>query len=188
MNNLQQINKNGFWESKNDIGHYYDVVLADSLLKFLQNNNIRTLLDLGCGKAEYCSYFIKNNIKCDAYDGNPYTHEISNCIGKVIDLSINFDLSKKYDCVLSLEVGEHIPQIYENIFIDNLCKHTNKWLILSWAIVGQIGNGHVNCQNNNYIIKKIEKYNFNYSTHYSIFLRENSSLTWFKNTIMVFSL
>jgi cyclopropane fatty-acyl-phospholipid synthase-like methyltransferase len=183
-----QINKNGFWESVGDTGHFYDALLADALLSFLQKNDVKTLLDLGCGKGNYCSHFIKNNIECDAYDGNPYTEILSNGIGKVLDLSSNFSLSKKYDCVLSLEVGEHIPKIYEDTFIKNLCTHTNKWLIVSWAIVGQIGNGHVNCQNNDYIIEKIQQYNFKYSSIHSEFLRNHASLGWFKNTIMVFVL
>lgn len=181
-----QINKNGFWESDTDIGHFYDDTLSNSLLEFLEKNNIKTLLDLGCGKADYCANFLKNKIECTAYDGNPNTEKLSNGIGKVLDLSLNFNLNKKYDCVLSLEVGEHIPQIYEDVFISNICNHSNKWIILSWAIIGQMGSGHVNCQNNDYIISKIEKYNFNYCEDFSNTLRQNSSASWFKNTVMVF--
>jgi len=181
------IHKNGFWQSDTDVGHVYDKVLSDNLLFFFKQHNINTLLDLGCGKADYCANFLQNNIVCDAYDGNPNTEKISNGIGKILDLSSSFNLNKKYDCVLSLEVGEHIPKIYENIFIDNVCKHTNRWLIISWAILGQDGDGHVNCQNNNYIISKIEQYNLKYNHDHSNFLRKKSSAPWFRNTIMVFN-
>lgn len=181
-----KINQNGYWESTNNHGHVHDEKLCTSIYKFLKENNINAILDLGCGTGEYCKYFINNNIHCDAFDGNPNTPEISNGIGKILDLSVNIDLNQKYDCVLSLEVGEHIPQEYENTFINNVCKHSKKWIILSWAIVGQPGTGHVNCQDNEYIISRIEEYDFEYEVNISNYLRQNSTAPWFKNTIMVF--
>jgi cyclopropane fatty-acyl-phospholipid synthase-like methyltransferase len=180
------INQNGYWETANDAGHVHDTNLCVCIYEFLRNNNINSLLDLGCGTGDYCKYFLNQNIMCDAYDGNPNTPIISNGIGKVLDLSNDCDLNKMYDCVLSLEVGEHIPKQYEDIFINNVCKHSSKWIILSWAIVGQAGNGHVNCQNNDYIIDKLEKNNFSLQESHSKYLRENSIAPWFKNTIMVF--
>ena len=56
---------------------------------------------------------------------------------------------------MSLEVGEHIPKEYEDIFINNLHNNNNKGIILSWAILGQGGFGHVNEQNNDYIKSKM---------------------------------
>jgi hypothetical protein len=130
--------------------------------------------------------FLENNIECKAYDGNPNTPTLSNGLGAVLDLSVDTNLNHKYECVLSLEVGEHIPKQYEDIFINNICKHSNKLIIISWAIIGQAGDGHVNCQNNDYIISKITEQKFEYCPTHTNFLRHNSSLFWFKNTIMVF--
>ena len=48
-------------------------------------------------------------------------------------------------------MGEHIPKIYEKIFIDNLDNNNTKGIIISWAVKGQGGVGHVNEQNNEYI-------------------------------------
>lgn len=182
-----QINKNGYWETNTGEGHVHDHSLSNSLIDFLKSENIESIVDLGCGMGDYAHKFIANGIPCDAYDGNPNTNLLTQGLGKVLDLSAPFDLGKKFDCVLTLEVGEHIPKEYESIFIDNITKHTGKILLLSWAILGQTGDGHVNCQNNDYIISQIEKIGFKYLLDNSNVLRNSiSNALWFKNTIMVF--
>jgi hypothetical protein len=61
-------------------------------------------------------------------------------------------------------------------------------LILSWAIPGQTGNGHVNLRLNEYIINTINNYKFKHNEQLSQRLKKSSKLWWFKNTIMVFEL
>lgn len=184
---MVSIHENGFWLNATSAGHIYDSVVANNILKLLYKYNIKTLLDLGCGTGEYSKKFLANNIQCEAYDGNPNTVNISEGIGQVLDLTNIIDLNKQYDCVLSLEVGEHIPAKYETIFIDNVCKHSKNLIIISWAVVGQGGDGHVNCRNNDYIIKEIERRFFSYKEEESNYLRRNySNANWFSNTIMVF--
>lgn len=181
-----KINEKGFWESENSQGHIHDELLCKALIEFFKLNEINSVVDLGCGTAQYAKSIVNNNIKCDAYDGNPNTKILSNGFASVLDLSNEFDLNKKYDCVLTLEVGEHIPEKYENIFLNNVIKHTNNFIVLSWAVEGQGGDGHVNCKNNDYIINKMSNLGFTHDLKSSIILRNNSKLDWFKNTIMVF--
>lgn len=187
MKNRFGINKNGFWETNTEIGHVHDKSLCNSLINYLKEKNVKTLIDFGCGMADYVKSIINEKIICEAYDGNPNTEILTNGIGKVLDLSKEFNLNKKVDCVLSLEVGEHIPKEYEQIFINNLCNHSNDLIILSWAIIGQSGDGHVNCQNNDYVISELKKRGFSYELDSSIKLRNSiSNAKWFKNTIMIF--
>jgi len=182
-----EINEKGFWETNTDIGHVHDKLLCNALISFLNKNKIKSLVDFGCGMGDYVKAIINENIICEAYDGNPNTEQLTNGIGKVLDLSKKFNLDKKFDCVLSFEVGEHIPKEYEQIFIDNLCNHSEEFIILSWAIIGQDGDGHVNCQNNDYIISELAKRKFQYEPTASIELRNSvSNAKWFKNTIMIF--
>jgi hypothetical protein len=181
------INQKGYWETDSSVGHIHDDRLTQALNGFFIKENVKTLVDLGCGMGDYVKFFIANGIVCDAFDGNPNTEALTNGLGKVLDFSSTFDLEKKYDCVLSLEVGEHIPKEYEQIFLDNLIRHTDNLIILSWAIVGQGGSGHVNCQNNDYIINQMDQRGFEYDQLNSSFLRTQwSSAPWFNNTIMVF--
>lgn len=91
-----------------------------------------------------------------------------------------------FDFVLSLEVGEHIPPEKESIFLDNLAGHALYGIILSWAIPGQDGSGHVNLHENDYIVGEMKKRGFEINWELSDMLRETSWWPWFKNTIMVF--
>ncbi|XP_064114145.1 uncharacterized protein LOC135220693 [Macrobrachium nipponense] len=102
------------------------------------------------------------------------------------DLSVPLKLDRKYDWVLSLEVGEHIPQEKEQTFIDNLVQHTCKGVVLSWAVVGQGGYNHVNTRNNDYIQQQMEKRGLALDTEASQNLRKKVSVSWFKNTLMVY--
>jgi len=140
---------------------------------------------LGCGHGEYTRYLKYNRFDCSGFDGNPYTKNITGGLCDVLNLSEKI-MMPSVDCVISLEVGEHIPKEFESIFIDNLCNCSSKLLILSWAVEGQGGEGHVNCRNNDYIRGIFEGKNYLSLPEYEALLRQSSTLSWFKNTIMVF--
>jgi hypothetical protein len=180
------INERGYWENLTGKGHLFDDKLANAILDLLKEKQISSLVDFGCGLADYVKVFKENNIYCKAYDGNPNTETLTGGLGSVLDLSQEIDLNETFDCVLSLEVGEHIPKDYEQIFINNLCKHSKKYIILSWAVLGQGGDGHVNCQNNDYIINEMFNRNYTLNLEYTNSLREKINLFWFKDTLMVF--
>ena len=58
------------------------------------------------------------------YDGAINVEFLSKGFIKQQDLSIaDMWLGRTWDWVLSLEVGEHIPALYEDVFIDNLVRH-----------------------------------------------------------------
>ena len=180
------VNDRGYWETTDASGHVFDRQLCDTLLDYFRRKRIRSLFDFGCGMADYHRVFEANGIHSLAYDGNPHTPQLTGGRAKVLDLSRPFDLECKLKCVLSLEVGEHIPKEYESIFIDNLVLHSVKFIILSWAIPGQIGDGHVNCQPNAYIINQLDQRGYSFQEKDSDFLKSGSSAAWFINTIMVF--
>jgi len=182
------IHNNGAWSGNVEDKHYFDENLAKEILMVLTEKNIKSCVDFGCGMGSYAKFLNNNDIQCDCFDGNPETIKLTSGLCKTLDLSSEFDLNKKYDCVISLEVGEHIPIEYEKIFIQNITKHIEQLLILSWAIPGQTGNGHVNLRLNEYIINTINNYKFKHNEQLSQRLRKSSKLWWFKNTIMVFEL
>jgi hypothetical protein len=105
----------------------------------------------------YVKTFNQNNINAIGYDGNPNTPELTNNLCNTLDLSIPVKFNEPFDWVMSLEVGEHLPKKFEDIFIHNLHNNNKFGIILSWAIKGQGGHGHVNEQNNDYIKSKICK-------------------------------
>jgi cyclopropane fatty-acyl-phospholipid synthase-like methyltransferase len=180
------IHNNGAWSGNVEDKHYFDENLAKEILMVLTEQKIKNCVDLGCGMGSYAKFLNNNDIKCDCFDGNPETLTLTSGLCKTLDLSNEFDLNTQYDCVISLEVGEHIPEECEKIFIQNITKHIGQLLILSWAIPGQVGNGHVNLKSNDYIISTINKYGLKHNERLSERLRKSSQLWWFKNTIMVF--
>ncbi|CAL4114079.1 unnamed protein product, partial [Meganyctiphanes norvegica] len=120
------------------------------------------------------------------YDGAANIDEISSGFIQYLDLGKEVDLNERWDWAVSLEVGEHIPKESEDVFIDNIVRHACKGIVLSWAVPGQNGQGHINNQNNKHVIKQLEKRGFKHALNYQIFLRKAVLLEWFENTIMVF--
>lgn len=201
-----QINEHGFWENDTDEGHGVDPLLAEALAKFFlekaKASFYLNVCDLGCGTGYYTDVLNKLDdgnedisFACHGYDGNPYTREF--CIPSqrdnigFLDLTLPTSLTLSFDWALSLEVGEHIPVEFEQTFLNTLCK-VKKGVILSWAIPGQGGDGHVNCRDNIYIILQMKKRGFTIDEDATKLLRNAASPYpetgwWFKNTLMVFN-
>lgn len=184
---LQAIHEHGYWEfNDSESEHIFDPNLSMALIDFFYEEQASTLVDFGCGKGDYVKAFKTCGFDVIGYDGNPNTIRWSDGLCRIIDLSEPFTLGETFDWVLSLEVGEHIPKKYETIFIENLHRHAKKGIVLSWAIKGQGGYGHVNTQNNEYIKALMASYGYTNDEAAERRLRLESSLPWFRNTIMVF--
>ena len=183
------LSETGYWIDKQnaEICHKYDEVLSNSLVSFFKKELSSTdnIIDLGCGKGDYVKHLRKNGILADGLDGNPNTKDwLDNAI--IHDLSQEINFEKKYKWIMTLEVAEHLPKEFEKKFIANIHNNNISGVVLSWATEGQGGWGHFNEQNNEYVIDLFEKLGYTYDKLNSDFLRENCSLSWFKNTIMVF--
>lgn len=181
------IHNHGYWCGEEvDKQHLFDFKLAKALARFFINEKAESVVDFGCGMGEYVKVLQNQDICTEGYDGNPDTVKLTDGLAQVIDLSQPFDLGKKFDWVLSIEVGEHIPKKFEKKFIENLHIHNVKGIVLSWAVKGQGGFGHFNEQNNDYIKKVMMEYGYCNDVEAENQLRNQSTLPWFKNTIMVF--
>lgn len=181
------IHENGYWVGMEaTCQHVHDYNLAYVLVSFFKNENVTRLADFGCGMGDYVKTFQQNNINAIGFDGNPNTPELTNNLCQVLDLSVAHKFDEPFDWILSLEVGEHLPKKFEDIFIQNLHNNNKYGIILSWAIKGQGGHGHFNEQNNDYIKSKICSLGYINDIDSENKLRKYSSLRWFKNTIMVF--
>ena len=184
---MSKINENGFWEgTEASSQHAYDEKLSDASLTFFKTEQVKTLCDFGCGMGSYVQHLKKNNLNISGYDGNPNTPELTNNMCDVLDLSKPINFNTPFSWVMSLEVGEHLPKKFEDIFINNLHNNNENGMVLSWAVKGQGGDGHFNEQNNDYIKSKICKLGYINDIESEEQLRKHSSLWWFKNTIMVF--
>ena len=181
-----KIDEKGFWYCENEEGHCFDQSLCQEIVSMLKNSGFNTVVDFGCGPGKYVKQLLEAGFECNGYDGNPHTIEYTDGLCQILDLSESFHLENKFECVISLEVGEHIPKEYEQVFINNITNHAKNLLICSWAVPGQGGDGHVNCQTNGYVIGEIENRGFSLNENLTNRLRDSSSLSWFKNTLFVF--
>jgi len=180
----QKFTKTGIWKVRTK--HRYDIGLLNSLVLFFKNTNF-TVYDFGCGDASYSKALIEKEIDVKCYDGNPNTVTITDGLGEILDLVSDFKLPIR-DWVICFEVGEHIPKEYESKFIENLCKHATKGIILSWSITNQGGSGHVNCQDNEYVKSCLRKHGFIDNKKLENIFRENITKKnrYFRKTIMIF--
>ena len=171
----------GFWLTGSNCGHYFDDLLAEALCQQWQGE---TVIDFGCGKGKYVACLARAGISCRGYDGNPQTRRLaSHC--QVADLAERLDVDPA-DWVLSLEVGEHIPKEFEAVYLANLAKHARRGIVLSWAVPGQAGRGHVNCQTNDYIRQQLRQLGFQPDCELETRLRAAAWLPWFRHTLMAF--
>ena len=183
-----KINPRGYWENETDEGHGVDESIAEALLSFFKHEpkNFLTILDVGCGTGFYTRYLRRGGRFCLGYDGNPHTHLLSERQCGRADFSRPQHLDK-FDWVLSLEVGEHIPPKYERIFINNLHRHNERGIVLSWAIPDQGGDGHVNCRSNEYIKGIFASLGYSNDLEAEAELRRAATnCYWLADTLMVF--
>ncbi|CAG0918873.1 unnamed protein product [Notodromas monacha] len=192
--------------------HVVDPYLCKALEEMLFKK--KSVLDLGCGIGLYgiCFLRLRNhtfpNSERDfftrhlkglkdwwnstdpvlqswtGYDGTPGIQNLTAGLVKHMDLSKPGYIGRTFNWVLSLEVGEHIPRKYQANYISNLVRHAEEGIVLSWAIEGQGGRSHVNNRNNDIIIAILEGHGFYPQPGIWKSLRGNSSLYWFKNTVM----
>lgn len=179
------INQNGFWTDNTLANHHFDTDLCYGLFEFLKKEKVESLYDFGCGHGLYTKSLGSAGINCAGFDGNPHTPELTKGECGVLDLSQPQQLEPK-DWVMSLEVGEHIPQKFEDNFIENLNKHNTKGIVVSWAIPGQGGHGHYNERPNEYIKSRFAALGYSNDLEAEKYLRDKATHWWFKNTIMVF--
>jgi hypothetical protein len=117
-----------------------------------------SLLDVGCGAGAWCKIWSECGIgdHVTGTDGN-YVDRAHLLIPPesfhAQDLTQPFDLNLRFDLVTSLEVAEHIPEQFADVFVDNLVKHGDV-VLFSAAVPGQGGEFHVNEQPLGYWRKK----------------------------------
>lgn len=183
---------NGIWKTKGLSGHCFDMSLAKTIKNIATALQIHDIADFGCGPGWYTYFLYKSGIQVNGYEGNPNVEYISSLLFnneyhcQCLDLTEAFEIDIPFEMILCLEVGEHIPQKSEDTFIRNLVKNASKFILISWAIPGQKGDGHVNCHTNTYVIEKFAKLGWYYNKTMSSLLRYESNLLWFKDTLMFF--
>ena len=165
--------------------HMTDASLIPALSQFLKNKSVSSF---GDGPGAYKREMLKlGELKSyDAYDGAPYCEETSEGKVKFLDLTIPQYGIPLYDWIISLEVAEHIPTKYENIYLDNIYRHAKEGIILSWAVPGQGGLSHINNRPLEYVVNSMMKNGFVRDEKASKYLQGAASLPWIQSNLNVY--
>jgi len=169
--------------------HAFSLELAYWIAATLDLEDAATVHDLGAGAGFYSAFLHQRELHVYASDAIPNNDASLFYINRVdLKKPIDWDVENVVtDATLCLEVGEHIKPEFESIVLDNIANSASKKIIMSWAIPGQGGFGHVNCRPNDYIIEQMVNRGWKHNPEQSEFLRERcSGCSWFENTLMVF--
>lgn len=172
--------------SKESFGeHKTDHKIAVALSNFLKGKRVVSFGD-GPGIYEREILKLKEVTSYDAFDGAPFCEETSEGRVQFMDLTVPQYGIPLYDWVISLEVAEHIPSKYESIYLDNLFRHANEGIILSWAVPGQNGMSHINTRPLSYVINVMSENGFERDETSSTRFKKAASQWWLEQNINVF--
>jgi hypothetical protein len=164
-----------------------------------------SVLDLGAGSGQYGYCFNRSDCAADlevdwqGFDGavnvEDYTeqarqHEVPELpTVKHANLADAADLPVA-DWVMSLEVGEHLPEEFTAEFLKNIHRNNRRGVVISWALAHPWarGQGHINNRDNDEVVCLFEQLGYEFDREWSARGR-NASLvvnSWFADTFMVF--
>ncbi len=153
----------------------FDEGVALELSRFFKHN---TIVDFGAGIGRYTEYLQNKGLSCQAFDGTRKIELLTNGLVKHLDLSKKVSLPEIFDWILCLEVGEHIPAKYQANFVENLHNHNRKGIVISWALPGQDGTGHVNCKTNGQVTRIFTELGYGRNRPMETILRSKAEKAW----------
>jgi len=183
------ISNTGFWESTGQLYHTCSIRLTNWIINYLKDQKEKLTYDFGCGNGQYLAKLRDAGFSnLVGFEGKiPVFKEFEDI--RQQDLSVPFKLPQTGNCIF-LEVAEHVPAVYEDTLLTNIANACDDKLIMSWAVRGQGGWGHVNCINNDEAIVKVANRGFEYLPEDTASVRDSLSAVddchWFKNTTLIF--
>lgn len=156
---------------------------------FLSYFRPQSVLDVGCGLGTWLNVFKENDCDIFGIDGN-YVQKQDLIIDwkkfKDYDLNLKFDLQRKFELVISLEVAEHILPENAKQFIDSICLHGDI-ILFSAAIPGQEGTLHYNEQYNKYWIDLFSQNDYECFDFLRHIVWNNKKISWwYRQNMLIF--
>lgn len=151
----------------------------------------QSILDVGCGTGTWLKVAQELGVReifgldDPRNDKSILKIQEQNYLG--IDLSQSFDLKRRFDLILCLEVAEHLPASSAEGLISSLVQHSDT-ILFSAAIPGQGGQNHINEQWPEYWASLFGKFNFNYfDALRPIFWSDEKVDLWYKQNLIIYS-
>ena len=143
----------------------------------------KSVLDVGCGIGTWLKVFHDKGIHDlmgidgDYVDRNLLSKYVDENLFEPKDLSKPFNLGKKFDLVVSLEVAEHLPDSVSDDFVTSLITHSDT-IVFSAATPGQSGQNHINEQWPDYWQKKFLHHGYQFYDVIRPWIWYNEKVQW----------
>lgn len=132
---------------------YFTSYLLSSFERVLPAGAV--VIDIGAGPGHYVKRLADKGFKTQGIDGTPGIAEITG--GLVLECDLTGDCSRFKGCAewgLFIDVGEHIPQQFEQTVIDNVSMMPTQGLIVSWGFPFTKGYRHCNGKSVEYVVRE----------------------------------
>src|SRR6185437_3722679 len=108
----------------------------------------QSLLDVGCGVGTWLKAAQESGVEdivgVDGIDTPSTRFLVSTSFFRQQDLTRSWNLGRRFDAAICLEVAEHLDEQYATILVDSLATHSDH-IVFGAACPGQSGQHHVNC-------------------------------------------
>lgn len=151
----------------------------------------RAVLDVGCGTGHFLRAFHQAGVSHIAgIDGDYVPRDqlvIDQSRFQPCDLTRGFDLERRYDIVVSLEVAEHLPPASAEPFVESLTRHGSV-VVFSAAIPYQGGTNHLNEQWPSYWAELFGRRGYQaYDVIRPAIWRDREVAWWYRQNILLFA-
>ncbi|XP_059176589.1 uncharacterized protein LOC131956184 [Physella acuta] len=165
--------------------HVWDQGFSKALSTFFKGKSVGSF---GEGPGAYKRHLdtLQEVKSYTAYDGAPYCEMVTNGTVLFLDLTVPQYNLPIFDWVISVEVGEHIPAKFEDIYLDNLARHAREGIVLSWAVPGQDGLSHVNNKLLKDVVEQLRRRGFEISVEAGSPLRGGARSGWLQKNVHVY--
>ena len=141
----------------------------------------KSVIEVGCGVGSWLSVFrefgVQDFVGVDGHWIEEKMLEIPPERFLSFDLKKPFQMDRVFDLVVSLEVGEHLPQECAGIFVDSLTR-LGSIVLFSAAIPFQGGTNHVNEQWPEYWIRYFQEQHYQVIDCIRKNIWENNNVEW----------
>ena len=181
----------GYWAGETaHLHHTCSLPLAAWIADHLRGQEDVPVYDFGCGTGAYMKALRGRGFRrVTGFEGEVPAHAACDGIAPQ-DLTRPFHAGPPGH-VICLEVAEHVPAAFEDVLLENVANACAGSLILSWAVRGQGGDGHVHCLDNHEAVERIVRRGFQLleaeTKSARLAAKASLDMPWFTGTLLVFS-
>lgn len=149
----------------------------------------KSIIDVGCGLGNWIEVAKKMGAEdITGVDGSYVDRSLLKIDEKEFvecDLTKPFDLGRKFDLAICLEVAEHLPETSADTLVQSIVAHTDV-VMFSAAIPGQGGQNHINEQWPTYWQELFQKYDYNMIDYFRPKIWNNTKIEfWYRQNMFL---